>query len=69
MTLTEVLNLNKSHLVIMTSDIEALNSSDIDELLLSGKHLSDKAFDYAINYIGIDTMDILYYQDTDSWGF
>ena len=69
MTLTEVLKVNKNHLVIMTSDIEELNSSDIEELLLAAKQLSDEAYSYAVDYIGIDTMDIMYYQDTDSWGF
>lgn len=69
MTLTEVLELNKPHLVIMTSDIEELNSSEIEELLLAGKQLSDRAYTYVVDYIGIDTMDIMYYPNTDSWGF
>jgi len=69
LTLTEVLELNKPHLVIMTGDIEDLNSSEIEELLLAGKHLCSRAYEYAVNYIGIDTMDIMYYLNTDSWGF
>ena len=69
MTLTEVLKANKGHLVIMLGDIEALNSSDIEELLIKGHHLCNKAYEYAVNELGIDTYDIMYHAKTDSWGF
>lgn len=69
MTLTEVLKANKGHLVIMLGDIEALNSSDIEELLMKGHHLDGTAYEYAVEELGIDTYDIMYYPGTDSWGF
>lgn len=69
MNLQECLKANKSHLVIMLGDIEELNSSDIEELLASGKHLANTAYEYAVNTIGLDTYDIMYYPSTDSWGF
>lgn len=69
MTLTEVLKVNKGHLVIMLGDIEDLNSSDIEELLIKGHHLAGTAYEYAVNELGIDTYDIRYYPGTASWGF
>ena len=69
MKLAEVLKANKGHLVIMLGDIEDLNSSDIEELMIKGHHLCNKAYEYAVNELGIDTYDIMYYPSTDSWGF
>lgn len=65
------------HKYLRIGDIEDLNCSDIEELLIKGHHIdnckihgySGSTLDYAVNYIGLDLMDIMYYPNTDSWGF
>lgn len=57
--------------IIDLADLKTgLNSPDIEEMMtLDGSHLTSEAYEYAVNHIGIDTMDIMYYPNTDSWGY
>ena len=63
------MNIKRGIIVLNRGDIEALNSSDIEEKLLIGEHLSHKALAYAAEELGLDLMDIRFYPVTDSWGF
>jgi hypothetical protein len=63
------MNIKKGTIILNQGDIEALNSSDIEEKLIAGEHLSHKALTYAVEQLGFDLVDIRFYPATDSWGF
>jgi hypothetical protein len=63
------MNIKKGTIILNKGDIEALNCSDIEELLIKGEHLSHKALAYAAEELGLDLMDIRFYPVTESWGF
>lgn len=66
----------QEHKFLRFSEIESLNSSELEELLIKGHHLENikvygyagSVYSYAVNVIGIDTMDLQYFPQWDSWG-
>ena len=63
------MNIKQGIIILNQGDIEPLNSSDIEEKLLAGEHLSHKALAHAVEQLGFDLIDIRFYPVTDSWGF